>query len=205
MVVRPIEFDPVSHTYFREGRVVLNVTKVLGQIVDYSKVNPVTLELARREGVEEHRMVELYSKGDLDEPSLPEWLVPKLAAYKRFLDDTGFEIAASEHRVYHPTYDYAGTADLFGWFGRVKVGRGIARRFACVDLKRSFLAGRAIGFQLAAYANAWSAAGGDPVQMRFALRLLANGEYRLEPFEDPRDFNHFLTCLQFHRLKETLQ
>lgn len=205
-------FEPLAHTYRRPdtGAVVVNVTRALGLLTDLSKVDPVVLEAARLEGVDMHSMTELYFKRDLDEATLPEWLVPRLAALKRFEAETQFECLATERKLYHRRYDYAGTTDLIGRMS-LKVRRTQMRVVACVDLKRSFFGGRTIGFQTAAYAQAWNdslppAEHADKrATHRYALKLHANGEYRLEPFADPFDLTNFLTCLNFYRLKESLQ
>lgn len=182
-----LEFDPVAHRYTFEGKHVPNVTSVLSPLTSYAMVNPGKLEVARQKGVAIHKMVELHSSNDLDEESLPEWMRPALEQWKKFVSESGFEIKHSETRVFHPVYKYAGTMDLCGYM------RG---ETAYVDVKRSFLAGAAIGYQLAAYAEAH----GGKTYKRFALRLREDGAYRLEPFTDKQDFTHFLTCLTFHRL-----
>lgn len=204
-MIEGLTFRESDHTYAFNGQPVPNVTRVLSLITDFSKIDPAVLERARQEGVDMHRCVELYSKGELDEPTLPEWLRPRLDAYKRFLAETGFEIDASEERLYHSGFRYAGTADLFGRFTRFKVGRNEVQRTACIDLKRSFYAGRAIGLQTAAYAEAWANRGNPDVQVRAALQLRDDGSYRLQVYSDPSDFHNFLSCLIVTRLKDHMK
>lgn len=193
------DFDASTHTYYVESKPVINVTRALGVITDYSNIPPDRLEIARQEGHDIHRMVELYSKNDLDEGTLPEWLVPRLNAYKKFIVETGFRITHSEVRLYNQDAQYAGTADLFG-----EIGLRRSVEFANVDVKRSFYAGRAIGLQLAAYVEAAKHCDMPRATRRYALQLRADGSYRLEPFEDRRDFAFFLSCLNVYRLKEEM-
>ena len=152
------------------------------------------LEIARQRGVAVHKMVELDAKGDLDEDALPEWLVYPLNQWRKFCDDTSFKVLESECRVYHPSYRYAGALDLFGTMSGEAV---------FLDIKRSFLAGRTIGYQLSAYQEAYCAQNRTGrTAKRYALRLTESGPYRLEPFADKSDIQSFLTCLNWWRLKE---
>lgn len=197
-----LTFDEAAHRYFWNGSPVPNVTRALAPLVDYSMVPAETLETARQKGVAVHKMVELHCKGTLDEANLPEWMRPVLAFWKQFVAETGFELIAAEKRVFHPMYRYAGTLDLRCVLTKSKFkGHGI------IDVKRSFLTGKTIGFQTAAYAAADDAANERPekIQWRGALRLREDTPYRFKPYEDRNDFNAFLTCLAFHKLKESTQ
>lgn len=199
-----LTFDPGPHEYRWHGKRVPSVTQALSLLTDYSRIPAAVLENARQEGVAMHRLVELHATNDLDEASLPAWMLPRLAAYKKFVADSGFAVIASEQLLYHPAYQYAGTADLFGPM-RIRQGRKEILVEAGIDIKRSFYGGRAIGLQIAAYAEAWKAAGAPPVTHRYALQLRADSTYRLEPFDDKTDFAMFLSCLNVHRLKEQMQ
>lgn len=198
-----LAFDEAKHEYRWNGAVVPHVTGVIAPFVNYSMVPRDTLELARQKGQHVHRMVELHAQGKLDEDSLPDWMRPILAQWLKFVADTGFIVLATERRVYHPQYDYAGTLDL----------RGIMRNHAkyrghgILDIKRSFMAGPITGLQTAAYAEADDINPDPPgwherVAWRGALKLNENGPYRFEPFEKKSDFSEFLVCLTYQRLKE---
>lgn len=194
-----LAFDEAKHEYRWNGAVVPHVTGVIAPFVNYSMVPRDTLELARQKGQHVHRMVELHAQGKLDEDSLPDWMRPILAQWLKFVADTGFIVLATERRVYHPQYDYAGTLDL----------RGIMRNHAkyrghgILDIKRSFMAGPITGLQTAAYAEAddYDSHWGGRVAWRGALKLNENGPYRFEPFEKKTDFTEFLVCLTYERLK----
>ncbi len=198
-----LQFDEATHTYRYGGIVVPNVTRVLGGLVDYSKIPADTLETARQKGVAVHKMVELDAKGNLDESTLPDWLRPVLDRWRQFIADTGFRVIESEHRVYHGSYHYAGTLDLVGdfWGGPM----------AFIDVKRSLMGGRVIGLQLAAYQQAYQfnspnvkTAKKVAQADRYALLLNENGPYRLELYPTKNDFTDFLICLSYHRLKEKI-
>jgi hypothetical protein len=193
-----LTFHEAEHRYFWDGKPVPNVTSILAPLNDLSMVPANTLERARMEGVAMHKTVELEVRGDLDVETLPDWLVPRLAAWRKFVADTGFTCLESEFRVFHPTYQYAGTLDLFGTFRK---GDGAA----FIDLKRSFAAGPVIGLQLAAYHEAYCAQQkvGRNAD-RYALRLDDTGSYRLEPFPNKSDFGVFLALLTVQRFKEKL-
>ncbi len=187
-----LTYDDDKHEYRYAGAVVEHVTGALAGLTSYEAIGPERLRIACDKGRAVHKMVELHCKGDLDEDRLPEWLKPVLEEWLRFCSETGFSVVASEERVYHAKYKYAGTLDLRGTMnGQTGVG--------VVDLKRSFLAGKAIGFQTAAYAEA---AGG--CKWRGALKLNENGRYRFEPHTNKNDFQDFLTCLAYRRLQQRL-
>lgn len=186
-----LTYDDAKHEYRFGGVVIEHVTGVLGGLVDYGRIDPDVLQRAADKGRAVHRMVELHAKSDLDEARLPEWLKPVLEEWLRFCSETGFVVAGSEERVYHKKYKYAGTLDLRGTMnGQTGVG--------VVDIKRSFLAGRAVHLQTAAYAAA------TDCKWRGALKLNENGRYKLEPHTNKNDFQDFLTCLAYQRLKKRM-
>ncbi len=197
-------FDEAGHEYKWCGKRVPSVTQVIGPLSDYSRIPEAVLKKAQAEGCAMHSMVEYDCAGDLDEATLPQWLKPRLAGWRKFRDDSGFTPDASEKRLYHPMYEYAGTADMFGTASKLPKlrGRGV------LDLKRSFAAGPAIALQLAGYQAAENASlikEGDRtmmVQWRAALRLLDDGTYKFQTFEDGDAFTVFIACLTISRWKE---
>lgn len=194
-----LTFDAEKHEYRWAGVRVPSVTQVLAPLVDLSRIPADALEVARQKGIAIHRTVELDCAGQLDEEALPEWLVPVLANWRRFVADTGFAPVCSEHRVYHRLYGYGGTLDLFGEMRH-------AACYSFVDVKRSFLAGQVTGVQLAAYQEAYISGDRDSQRVkrakRHALRLNENAPYHLEEFTDKAQFQDFLTLLSYHRTKE---
>jgi len=189
-----LTFDAPSHTYYWGGTMVPNVTRVLKPLTDLSLIPPLVLERARQEGEAIHGMVKLYSRADLDEDRLPDWLRPRLSAYKCFLQETGFTVLASEERVYHPFLRYAGTLDLRG---------RLCEAQAVIDIKRSLFSKWVIGLQTAAYQHAANEALPSElwVRDRYALQLSGNGGYKLEPFRNPNDASRFIAELHKWRQK----
>lgn len=195
-----LSFDEPSHTYRWNERVVPSVTQALAPWCDFSHIPPAVLERARQQGVAIHKMVELLCNGLPF--AMPDWMHGHREAFNRFLDDTGFECWAAERRLYHPI-GYAGTADLFGLMP--KLGRKVSGPVN-IDVKRSFYGGPIIGLQTAGYSRAWNAEAPKDMQVpeanRYALRLDADGKYRLQRYPDPDDWIDFLAALRQHHFRE---
>lgn len=195
-----LTFEEKDHRYFWDGKPVPNVTRVLAGLVDYSMVKPSVLDLARQKGQHVHRLVELWANDNLKEDELPEWMRPVLAEWLKFVDETDFVVVKSEWKLYHPFYKYAGTPDIRGYMRHHPKFKG----HGILDLKRSFMAGRATHFQTAAYEHAENAANedGEQITWRGALKLHEDGPMRFLPHEDKNDFSKFLVCLTYFRIKE---
>ena len=190
-----LTFDPVAHHYFWQGVRVPNVTSVLADLVDLSVVPPAALEIARQKGIAVHRMVELDAKGDLDEASLPDWMAPVMVQWRNFVAESGFRVIDSEKKLYHPSYRYAGTMDLYGELVH-------AAHFAYIDVKRSFMGGNVVGLQIAAYQAADVTEHKDRrTAKRYGLRLKEGEPYRMQEYTDANDFNVFTACLVRHLWK----
>jgi hypothetical protein len=193
-----LTFDESSHRYRWNGEPVPNVTSVLAPLVNYNKVPWQTLERARQEGVAIHKTIELYLLCDLDENTLPDWLRPRLDAFKRFERESGFGATSPEQRVFHPAHQYAGTLDAVGMMNGER---------CIIDIKRSLFAGPVIGLQTAAYQEAANAQhsrkGASRIKRRYALLLNANGKYKLQEYDDKNDFAVFLAMLTTKRWRET--
>lgn len=183
------------HEYYFDGARVPSVTQVLSGLVDYTKVDPAKLTAAATRGKHVHKMIEYWAAGVLDVKSLPDWMRPAYDNWMQFVSDSGFELVASEKRVYHNTLRYAGTLDLRGTIRRFKDVHGI------IDIKRSFLAGPVIGLQLAGYAMAENLLPGPKVRWRAALRLSEKGPYRLQFFDDESDESVFIAQLVLRNFK----
>lgn len=190
-----LTFVEDTHEYFVEGKRVPSVTQILSGLVDYSHIEPRVLEEARQRGQHVHKMIELWAAGVLDVDTLPDWMRPAHEHWLQFVSDSGFELIASEKRVYHHHLRYAGTLDL----------RGKMRQFGDVhgvlDLKRSLLAGPVIGLQLAGYQMAENLQPGPRVEWRAALRLNEKQRYKLEMYDDPADQAVFIAMLTLRNFK----
>ena len=188
-----LTFNAEHHHYFWEGVRVPNVTSIISDLTSYDMIDKAKLEIARQKGTAVHKMVEIWSKNEMDNFEIPEWMHPVYAQWLKFVADTGIKVIASEKRCYHHQFRYATTLDLAVTM-RHKEGLGI------VEVKRSFMAGKAIGIQTAAQAAAWESEGGDKIQWRGALKINETSNYRFEDHEDKKDFTNFLACLMHYNL-----
>ena len=199
-----LTFDEPTHTYRVTGKVMPSVTQTMqcAGLIDLSMIPAAVLEHARQQGKAIHQMVEWEAKGV--GYACPEWLVPYRRAWHAFVEWSGFELWASEERLYNERYGFAGTPDLIG----------VPRKFkdpqpAVIDLKRRLASGSAINVQLAAYAETWNLKHGADkhliVRRRYGLQLLDNDSatpYKCLSFESKTDFQDFLICLQYARMME---
>lgn len=195
-----LTFKEAGHEYRWNGERVPNVTGIIGHLTDLSRIPPKTLENARQEGVQIHKMVEMFYRQTLDPDSIPDWMAGHYKALLKFDTETGFELWGSEERVYHGKQHYAGTFDLVGVLTKLKTVRG----GAIIDVKRTLYGGPAIGLQLAGYEGARNLEYMKDLKTRnrFALQLKKDGTYRLVEFADPSDHTAFLACLTMYRWKE---
>ena len=200
-----LTFDEGTHQYWWDERRVVNVTLVLDRLLHiYDGVPAETLERARQQGIAIHRTIEWHLKSTLD--TCPAWLLPYIAAWQQFERDSAFQLESSEQRLYHRLFDYAGTADLFGW---MRVGRRAQHKHVCIDIKRSFLGGASIGLQTAAYAGAYNQDMQPDdfekrIEQRFAIRFLPGKSppYQLLELNDRDDFLNWTSLLRSYRWME---
>ena len=167
-----------SHVYHDSaGRVVPGVTGIIRAcgLMDENGWN----DYARDRGRAVHKAVELYERGTLDPDSLDPAIVPYLAAWVEFKEQTGYVALECEQIVFHPIYRYAGTLDQVGV---------LDSKSAVVDLKTGAQAAW-WGVQTAAY-NAVAKR-----RVRYSLELKGDGTWRLVQHTDKRDINIFLACL----------
>lgn len=194
-----LEFEESTHTYRMAGAVVPGVTTILSSLnaAKLAMIDPEVLERARQQGIAIHKMVELDCKSDLG--TVPQWMQGYFDSWNQFKADTDFKLIASETPVYHPRYRYAGRFDLIG-----SIRQRHGRRVILVDIKRTLLAGYSIGYQLAAYREAWNAQYHKTARVfgRYALVLNGNGgKGRFEEYTNDSDFTMFLG--QLNALRES--
>jgi len=195
-----IELDPARHLYRLDGKVVPNVTRVLGDLYDWSLVAPEILEHKRQIGAAVHRAIALDLEDDLDPASLDPQLEGYFEAWRRFRRETRFHCSLSECWVASKKFRYAGTLDFAG---------SLEGSDVLIDAK-STEPHPGTSLQTAAYLHAACETGLLSRAKRFALYLKPEGAYRLEPHVNQNDFPVFLACLSrynwrsSHRLtKET--
>lgn len=188
-----LQLEPSTHTYRLDGQVIPGVTSVLKGvgIIDYSFIPQDVLQEASRRGTAVHVALQHYDEGTFDRGSFnPEWL-GYIDAYERFLEQSRFQPAQIEQKIYHPLHRYAGTLDRTGLLDDDLV---------ILDFKTGLvLPGHAL--QLAGYLNCLP---GPRRFRRMALQLCANATYRIHeyPGSDLRlHVEVFLSALACHTFK----
>lgn len=189
-----LQFDEATHTYWLRGKRLPSVTQVLDQLEDWSRVDPIVLEEAKRRGQHVHRMVQLDVGGVLDEDALDPFYRPYLAQWRKFLAETRFRPVLSEQQIYHEALGYAGTFDLMGMLGT---------DFYQVDVK-SGLIPRTVGLQTAAYHTAGVLLKSIPPNAKRAALQLHDDRYRFHPITAPVAFDmaDFTAALRLHQWRE---
>jgi hypothetical protein len=205
------EFDAGTHSYAIDGIRVPSVTQVLNEerFIDFSMVNPTTLEEAQYRGTYVHTVLHLYRIGQYDlAECAPQYLgyVESALAYLHALgkrpliaDDLAVGL---EYRFWHRPRMFAGTMDDLGWDRD-----GI---LAIDDWKTGEPEDVAAALQTAAYEAGVRTCllptvlpdYDGPIRRR-AVKLYRDGRpARTEIYSDPRDLSMFytaLTCVHFRR------
>lgn len=174
----PLAFDPETHEYRVAGRRVLSVTQILHR-AGLASSDWYSEDAARR-GTEVHRLLENFDRGLSGTLLIDGPYQGYLAAYGRFIEESGIEYSEIEQPEYSDTYGFAGTPDRTARFGH---------RIAVLDIKTGG-AQPWHALQTAAYAllvGNW--------MERFALYLRTDGTYRLVEHGDDTDYDVFLAAL----------
>lgn len=188
-----LKFRAEDHTYWLDGVEIPSVTTILKDvgIVNYSAMPNATSEMALHRGSMVHLACQLYDEHDIDESTLDPILKPYLAAWKRFISESGFVIEEIEQRGYNPKWGYVGCLDRKGKLNGMPM---------VIDLKTS-ISPKWVRMQLAAYVEFVKF---PTVVGRMAVELHADETYKAVPLsakDHARDFNDFLCCLRIYRLK----
>ncbi len=156
---------------------------------------PWTNDFALERGRKVHQALHYWIQGDLDPKSLSSYIAGFVAAGVRFLTETGFEIAAAEHRMYSSVYDVAGTPDLIGTY---------ERKLTCADYKTGE-PGWATGPQTAAYSDMWQEETGEIIRKRIGVHLHEDGTYNIVPYTNHReDIADFAAARRVHARRRAL-
>lgn len=175
--VRPnLTFEDEGHIYRVDGREVPSVTGVIRDVYG-DLVWPWRSEFALERGKRVHEAMHLWILKDLDAKKLSPYIAGFVAGGIRFLSETGFEIRASEHRMYSAIYDVAGTLDLVGV---------LDRKSTIADFKTGE-PGWATGPQTAAYAQQWQEETGEVIRQRLGVQLHEDGNYSLVRYANFKD------------------
>lgn len=188
-----LEFDEAKHEYRFKGVLVPSVTKIIAPLFDFSAINEMVLERKSAIGRAVHRACELIDRGEiLDPESIDPEVAGYIVGYQKFLRELRPEVEANEERVFHLTHRYAGTLDRIYVIDKVQWW---------VDIKTSSQLHPGVGVQVSAYQNAYRHTA-RPGARRGALKLTPDGDYRLQAFEDPLDWQTFLGLLAVYRWKQ---
>lgn len=189
-----IEFEPITHTYKVDGKVLPSVTQVLESvgISDYSMVPKNFLEAAQQLGTDVHRLLELYDKGTLDYDTVDDYIAPYLPSWVDFLDTTGAKIIEIEQKVYCERYQYVGTLD------RVLEIDG---RLSILDIKTGMKSpGHAI--QTSAYVQAYNKDRRKKFD-RYTWYIDKKHQWKIVKNDNPNDINIFLAALAVCKFKRS--
>jgi hypothetical protein len=206
---RPVlTLEEAGHTYRLDGVAVPSVTQVLeaaGLGVDYSAVAPSVLRHARERGLHIDRCCDLYDENDLDWRSVHPEAQPYVEAWARFRQAEGYQPQASQPRLYHPDYGYAGTPDTVGMVGR---------EWAVLDRKATTKLSVTYGCQLGGYAVPGlyvAEEAGEiapvpwPTPARAVVWLKPDASYQVVPYQSADDVAAFLGALALWRWRQARQ
>lgn len=200
-----LTFDEPTHTYRLDGIVVPSVTSILKVLGGYEGIPQHILDKAAARGSAIHKATEFYDNDTLDWTSLDDELIDYVNAWGNFREDTGAEIIEIEQRTYHPALKVAGTPDRVLVLKKRLKGLGPVGRLTLADIKSSWQMMPATGPQTAAYTefrNAHVKAASDKVKDRLGVQLKRDGTYEVHHYNDPSDWNTFVSCLNVTRWKE---
>jgi hypothetical protein len=181
-------FDAPTHRYTWNGVRIPSVTQCLEPLFDWSKVPRDMLERKRRIGIAVHAAIHLEITGGVDERTIAPAVKPYFQGWRRFCSECRFEPVLTEFQIYNDEVrgpdglprPYAGTLDDWGFL------QGYP---SLIDWKTSLILNyQAVGSQTAAYLKGLVRIGiGSLSDRRYALKLGADGRYKLEPYRNLED------------------
>jgi hypothetical protein len=193
-----IEFRESDHTYWHRGLEVPSVSRVLEPLDDLSMIPKAILERKIAIGHAVHKAAEFIDRGCLDDASVHPVIAGYVAAYRKFLAETGFVSKLIEQPVFSRSMWYAGTLDRAGEFpagGRLpsEIKPDLS---TLLDLKTVLQMRASTAIQTVAYSKALAECRPDlpAPQQRVALQLQEDGGYELHSYNDPSDWTVFVAC-----------
>lgn len=186
-------FRPKDHTYYfsdglRRWKVpsVTQILKATGGGPDLSRVHPDVLEAARSRGERVHAAIENAAKcGMMVIQKRDHDIEGYLSAFWQFVNDANVRVIATEKKVYHEAFGYAGKMDLYA--------KAFNKR-AVIETK-TYELDENVGEQGAGYFAALCSMGEKPKAI-YGLELKANGEYRLQEFNAYKYTSRFMRRLR---------
>lgn len=177
---RDLTFDPATHTYRWQGTPVDSVTQLLklgGWTKSYEGVPQRIMDAAADRGTSVHDLCCRLNRGEDIEALLTRKVVNHIAAFSRFKAASEYVSIASEVRLAHPVYRYAGTGDDIGWFQSER---------SMLDYKSDYAMHPSVWIQLLLYREAWNYwHPTEKVEATYALVLRKNATYDLR--RNPHD------------------
>lgn len=127
----------------------------------------------RSRGKAVHGAIEGLAYGYLDEAEVPPDIAGFVSAYRKWLAESGFEPVATEVTVKHPTWQYVGHPDQWGWWQGKRT---------LIDYKTGTLG--AVVPQCGGYTLAWRAERPtEPIDIIAAVKLNTEGTYKVHEIE----------------------
>jgi hypothetical protein len=116
-----VAFEKEGHVYTANGVIVPSITQILSAegFINTDWYD----EWSCNKGTQVHKAVHYDVLGELDEESVDEEIRPYLAAFRKFMKESGFKVERSEVPAINTTYGYAGTPDLIGCFPKPTAAR----------------------------------------------------------------------------------
>lgn len=145
---------------------------------DLSAIAPAVLERARHRGTMLHEAIEALTYGYLDRGAMDEEIKGYVAAYERFLGDTGYKPIVAEVEVISEQWGVVGHADGAGW---ISVERTIPDWKSVAVFDPYY-----VSYQLAGYRLLWNEQHPkEPVERVIGIQFRPDGTYRMHSV--PRD------------------
>lgn len=185
-------FDAERHLYLVQGTPVPSVTQVLhsaGLSADYSMVAPEVLDRKRIIGEYVHKATQYLDEGCLDLETVDPEIQGYLAAYEKFIRESGFRPQLVEHRLVSRINGVlcGGTIDRAG---------SMAGKLWIIDLKCIERLYPAFALQTAGYELLLPKPIVPPFKYdRAVLQLRRDGSYKLTAYSDPADLDVFRAAL----------
>jgi hypothetical protein len=190
------DFDPATHTYQIDGRVVPSVTQIIAPLIDYTGINEAILDRKSAIGTAVHLACQFDDEDDLDDGDLDPAIAGYIAGWRRFKAEKRPVMVLSEKQLYSKTRLAAGTLD------RVMT---IQDAIWMVDIKTTASLSPAVGVQTAGYCTLAHDALPEYRSLTFrraAVQLRADGTYRFEEYTDPSDFVTFMALLAVYNWRK---
>lgn len=180
-------YDDEKHLYQFHGQKLLSVSQVLeaGGLKDGLVFGD---DYFLWIGNATHKAIELYAKGTLDMATVDPRIQPRLDAYIRFANTTGFKMIESEVARYNPGLGIACRPDLLGVFPGGEEGLVEIKSGGLPNWTRFQLAGQDLTI-------------GPPMKRkRFGLAVQW-GKPSVMLYNDPDDYMIFTSALNIARWK----